>query len=235
MNKLSLQKGFTLVEIAIVLVIIGLLLGGVLKGQELIKNSKINSVVQDFEGIKAAYYAYVDRTGEVPGLTPNGGGGSNYSDAEFWTDLRTENFIAIRSLKFLNQTSDFSQFALLAGGASTPGNTVFFGGAFIINIGVPTSAVTGPKHALNGNFFSSRSTAFFGAKSYICASNIDSDIATGIDVKLDDGLPGTGSVRTKVNVEVSTNINDMLPTAVVTGNYPNSSAAVVPSVLCMAL
>ncbi|OYY22119.1 MAG: prepilin-type cleavage/methylation domain-containing protein, partial [Thiotrichales bacterium 35-46-9] len=37
------QKGFTLVEMAIVLVIIGLLLGGVLKGQELIDNSRIKN------------------------------------------------------------------------------------------------------------------------------------------------------------------------------------------------
>ena len=39
MNKQ--QSGFTLVEIAIVLVIIGLLLGGVLKGQELINSAKV--------------------------------------------------------------------------------------------------------------------------------------------------------------------------------------------------
>ncbi len=41
------QHGFTLVEIAIVLVIIGLLLGGVLKGQEMIENARIKSVVGD--------------------------------------------------------------------------------------------------------------------------------------------------------------------------------------------
>ena len=41
------QSGFTLVEIAIVLVIIGLLLGGVLKGQELITQAKIKNVAND--------------------------------------------------------------------------------------------------------------------------------------------------------------------------------------------
>jgi len=232
MNKLNLQKGFTLVEIAIVLVIIGLLLGGVLKGQELIKNAKINSVVQDFEGIKAAYYAYVDRTGKIPGDT---GGGYINGDAPFWTDLRTESFIAVRSLNFQGHASESTQFALSTGGMNSSGNVVFFGGAFILNLAPAPAEITGPKHALGGNFLASRPQDFFGAKSYICASNIDSDIATGIDVKLDDGLPGTGSVRTKVNVELSTNPYDMIPTAVVTGNYPSSSATVVPSVLCMAL
>ena len=61
------QKGFTLVEIAIVLVIIGLLLGGILKGQEMITQAKIKNVVADFSGISAAYYGYQDRYRAIPG------------------------------------------------------------------------------------------------------------------------------------------------------------------------
>ncbi|MFZ6766160.1 prepilin-type N-terminal cleavage/methylation domain-containing protein [Undibacterium sp. Di26W] len=61
------QSGFTLVEIAVVLVIIGLLLGGVLKGQEMIENSRIKSVAADLRGISAAYNSYVDRFHAVPG------------------------------------------------------------------------------------------------------------------------------------------------------------------------
>ena len=52
----SHAKGFTLVEIAIVLVIIGLLLGGILKGQEMITQAKIKNSIADFSGISAAYY-----------------------------------------------------------------------------------------------------------------------------------------------------------------------------------
>src|SRR5258706_11767550 len=61
------QRGFTLVEIAIVLVIIGLLLGGILKGQEMITQAKIKNVVADFSGISAAYYGYQDRYRAIPG------------------------------------------------------------------------------------------------------------------------------------------------------------------------
>ena len=46
--QLTKQKGFTLVEIAIVLVIVGLLIGGVLKGQEMITNAKLKRIESDF-------------------------------------------------------------------------------------------------------------------------------------------------------------------------------------------
>src|SRR5438128_11267838 len=61
------QQGFTLVEIAIVLVIIGLLLGGILKGQEMITQAKIKNVMADFSGISAAYHGYQDRYRAIPG------------------------------------------------------------------------------------------------------------------------------------------------------------------------
>src|SRR5512147_3232040 len=63
----SKQKGFTLVEIAIVLVIIGLLLGGILKGQEMITQAKIKNIVNDFNGITAAMNSYQDRYRAIPG------------------------------------------------------------------------------------------------------------------------------------------------------------------------
>ena len=65
------QSGFTLVEIAIVLVIIGLLIGGVLKGREMITNAKIKRVENDFAGISAAMYTYQDRYGVLPGDDPS--------------------------------------------------------------------------------------------------------------------------------------------------------------------
>jgi prepilin-type N-terminal cleavage/methylation domain-containing protein len=67
------QRGFTLVEIAIVLVIIGLLLGGILKGQEMITQAKIKNIVADFSGVSAAYYGYQDRYRAIPGDDPNAG------------------------------------------------------------------------------------------------------------------------------------------------------------------
>jgi prepilin-type N-terminal cleavage/methylation domain-containing protein len=63
----SKQKGFTLVEIAIVLVIVGLLIGGVLKGQEMITNAKLKRIESDNAGLAAAMFSYQDRYLELPG------------------------------------------------------------------------------------------------------------------------------------------------------------------------
>ena len=70
MNKKASQ-GFTLIEIAIVLVIIGLLIGGVLKGQELIYNQKVKSTYDAYRQYTAAMYGYQDRFKAIPGDDAN--------------------------------------------------------------------------------------------------------------------------------------------------------------------
>ena len=65
MNKR--QKGFTLVEIAIVLIIIGLLLGGILKGQELINSARVRNLADQNAAVQTAYYGFIDRYRQVPG------------------------------------------------------------------------------------------------------------------------------------------------------------------------
>ncbi|HIQ40218.1 MAG TPA: type II secretion system protein, partial [Sulfurivirga caldicuralii] len=61
------QQGFTLVEIAIVMVIIGLLLGAVFKGQELVEQAKIKNTVKKIDEVRAAIYVYDDRYDALPG------------------------------------------------------------------------------------------------------------------------------------------------------------------------
>ena len=68
MNK---QTGFTLIELAIVLVIIGLLLGGVLRGQELINSAKVKNMARDFQNVQVYIYGYQDKYKALPGDDAN--------------------------------------------------------------------------------------------------------------------------------------------------------------------
>lgn len=67
MNSRRKNAGFTLVEIAIVLVIIGLLLGGVLKGQQMVENTKYKNFKQQIDSYRAAVYSFQDRYRALPG------------------------------------------------------------------------------------------------------------------------------------------------------------------------
>ena len=89
MKKLKqCQKGFTLVEIAIVLIIIGLLIGGIIKGQAMIKNAKVKRLVGDFDGMRAAVLTYQDKFGMLPGdendpNSPTGDSNNGDNDGRF--------------------------------------------------------------------------------------------------------------------------------------------------------
>ena len=61
------QAGFTLVELAVVMIIIGLLIGGVLKGQELIANAQIAATASAVKGIDAATTTFRDTFAAMPG------------------------------------------------------------------------------------------------------------------------------------------------------------------------
>lgn len=66
-SRLRNNKGFTLIEMAIVLVIIGIILGAVMKGQDLMTNAKAKNVTAAANNWKALIYTYVDRNGKLPG------------------------------------------------------------------------------------------------------------------------------------------------------------------------
>ena len=61
------QKGFTLIEMAIVLVVIGLLVGGVSTGKDLVTNARAKSLATWVRGWEHSLYAHLDRKGRFPG------------------------------------------------------------------------------------------------------------------------------------------------------------------------
>ena len=176
------QTGFTLVEIAIVLVIIGLLVGGVLKGREMITNAKIKRIENDFSGVSAAIYAYQDRYGVLPGDDPsastrfsgtwaaadNGNGNGNISGG--WNS--TNNALESRKIwKHLRGAG------LIAGPVDTtsasyqqPSNS--FGGLVGVDLNL---------YNLSGH------NIVFG--------EVPGDIAQILEARGDDGVPSTGSIQ----------------------------------------
>ena len=72
--KDSRSNGFTLVELAIVMIIIGLLIGGILKGQELVENARVNATVAQIKAIQAATATFHDKYNALPGdmINPTG-------------------------------------------------------------------------------------------------------------------------------------------------------------------
>jgi prepilin-type N-terminal cleavage/methylation domain-containing protein len=202
------QTGFTLVEIAIVLVIIGLLLGGILKGQEMITQAKIKNVVNDFNGITAAVNSYRDRYRAMPGddlgaagrwtgaVSGNGDGviqglygapsAASYTQAMesnlFWWHLRLAGFVA----------------------GATTGQAAGQQPSNAANgiMGVETG-VTGT----NGLGFTS---------TIICESNLPDKIAIAVDAAMDDGSPSTGQVRAQL--QTATNPAS-LPATNITSGY----------------
>ena len=177
--SLRRQRGFSLIEIAIVLVIIGLLLGGILKGQELITQGRIRNVANDFQSMTAAINLYQDRYRALPGddagaaarwaitaPTPSAGalgdgtisGVYNTSTAadesrQFWLHLRR---------------------AGLVGGA-------------VADDSLPPNAASGVTGVQNG--------AFGIPGLVICSNNLPAKIAQAIDTQFDDGNATSGTVR----------------------------------------
>ena len=61
------ERGFTLIDTAVVVVILGCLMSGVLKAQELIQSARVRALIAQQQDIKAAYYAFYDRYKALPG------------------------------------------------------------------------------------------------------------------------------------------------------------------------
>jgi len=178
------QSGFTLIEIAIVLVIIGLLLGGVLKGQELINSAKVKNLAGDFKNVPVYIYAYQDKYKALPGddkaaathlatsgVTITNGNGDGIIGAA-WNATSGESF------EFWQQI----RLAGIAPGPTTTSDTAYIpsnavGGA----IGVTNSGANLPITGLRGSYI-------------VCSSSIAGKFAKQLDITLDDSNTAAGSM-----------------------------------------
>jgi prepilin-type N-terminal cleavage/methylation domain-containing protein len=184
------QSGFTLVEIAIVLVIIGLLLGGILKGQELINSAKVKNLANDFRVIPTYVYAYQDKFKALPGddvaaashvtgatnaTTPAGVQGNGVINGNWNSTTNTD------------ETRLFWQHVRLANLAAGPTDL--------------TDPTFTPKNAVGGTLgISGASTPLLQISGMtgtyqVCSAGILGKFAKQLDVQMDDGNTATGSLR----------------------------------------
>ncbi len=197
MNK---QAGFTLIELAIVLVIIGLLLGGVLRGQELINSAKVKNMANDFRSIPVYIYGYQDKFKAFPGddihadthvlanKKGNGDGalGGNWFDKgannaseayQFWAHVRLANLAPgptdIANPDWRPTNADGGPIGIMAGTSDVTKT------AMLDTAGTPA--------AIKGSYI-------------ICSQGILGKYVTQLDVTLDDGNSGTGSMLASLNV-----------------------------------
>jgi prepilin-type N-terminal cleavage/methylation domain-containing protein len=217
------QSGFTLIELAIVLVIIGLLLGGVLKGQELINSAKVKNMASDFKNVQVYIYGYQDKYKAIPGddtaaasrnagattaTTPASGQGNGLIQGEWDSVTATDE-------SFL-----FWQHVRLAGLA--PGPTTFADAAALA-LYQPRNADGGRigVQSVNGM---TEITGMTGAYA-VCSTGILGKFAKQLDTTMDDGETSTGSVRAVVQGTPGVGVT----TASITGAQDSA-----PYTVCMA-
>ena len=187
------QSGFTLIEIALVLVIIGLLLGGVLKGQELINSAKVKNLASDFKNTSLYIYSYQDKYQALPGddalaashvtgatkatATPaNVGNGRIDGYWDDYGDSTTESFLFWQHVRLAGIAAGVTSTADIE--SYKPRNTQ--GGIIGITNAGPNTPIGGA-NGLKGSYV-------------ICSAQILGKFAKQLDIMMDDGNPSTGSM-----------------------------------------
>lgn len=189
------QAGFTLIEIAIVLVIIGLLLGGILKGQELINSARVKNLATDFRNIPLFIYGYQDKFKALPGDDP--AAATNLTGGTLaTTPAGTQGNGVIggnwNSTTITDESYLFWQHVRLAGlapGVTTPGAAGY----------LPTNASGGTIGIQSGTTVAASSPIQAGGSGIrgayiVCSTGILGKFAKQLDTQMDDGNTAAGSM-----------------------------------------
>jgi len=194
-EALRAQQGFTLVELAIVLVIIGLIIGGVLKGQELIQSAKLRSTIQAGSAIQSASASFRDKYQALPGDFANAQAQIGVPAGVTWAAGNGDGDGLIEGDGTTLETLYFWQHLAASG--------------FITGVEIAATPTSGagrgmPAAPVGGGFTVDRIAVGGLTTNWLVLGTVaagQAGILTGeqsrtVDSKVDDGLPATGSVRT---------------------------------------
>ena len=214
------KRAFSLVELSIVLVILGLLVGGVLTGQSLIRAAELRSVTNDVQNYTTAISAFRDKYFALPGDMPNatqfwgiaagsGNGAVAPCSTAATTDGRTCNGNGDGRIADLSAspsvTESFRMWQHLANAALIPGSYV---GTIVTDLTrvMPSSRVKRGSVWFTAYYGQSvGSTSAFSAPAtqifQLYGSGLSAieflkpEEAWNIDTKMDDGRPNLGKIR----------------------------------------
>jgi prepilin-type N-terminal cleavage/methylation domain-containing protein len=167
-NPIQNNKGFTLIEIAIVLVIIGLLIGGALKGQALIQSAKVKRVAKQADEFRVAVMTYYDKYQRYPGDDPTQT--SHPGDGDGQMEGNNEHYALFEHLMLAKLIT--GNYAGVAGPNDRPVHA-FGDDIYIYWLNPPGQP---------------------GWDHYLRFDNLPWDVAKELDTKYDDGVWNTGSV-----------------------------------------
>ncbi len=180
------QKGFTLIEIAIVLLIIGLLLGGIMKGQSMINSARVRAIANDLTGIEAAWVSFQDRYRSLPG---------DFSRAS--THLAEGAIDGNANARVDSVAEAGAVWQHLSAAGFISGN---YNGAAVASLddGECIEA-TCPGNPYNGFYKIANSSNALGTNTtsheLSTGGNIPVEVMYELDLKMDDGVAATGRLR----------------------------------------
>lgn len=191
------QGGFTLVEIAIVLMIIGLLIGGILRGQELIQSARVRNLIDQKSAVQTAYIGFLDRYRMLPGdlteaqaaVVGNGAlsatGTINGDGLILWND----SIVFFQNLTAAGFISCGACMTVTGVGSPEPFNTLVNVYGDYAGVSHQNSSNTG------GGWFDPAPAPGISRFAMGTGGSVPSQVLAEVDRKADDGLPGSGQLR----------------------------------------
>jgi len=210
------NTGFTLVELSVVLVIIGLIIGGILSGQDLLHASTIRAQIAQIESYKSAVKSFDEKYGSLPGDMNPGkaakfafitrSGASHHGDddgriypfcgelgcetALFWTDLSQAKMIK----EVFNSATDAAVTTTTIEELTSYVPVGKIDGTFILTMFSDTSGGTAYATINTNYFYLTFAINDLAAGNVQARKWITNQDAYNIDIKMDDGKPHTGKV-----------------------------------------